>query len=862
MDIREGKRLVKPVPFGKYLLLERINVGGMAEVFKAKAFGVEGFERLLAVKRILANIAEDEEFITMFIDEAKIAGQLQHANIAQIFDLGKVDDAYFIALEYIHGKDLRATFDHIARAHATMAVAQACFIIMQVCEGLDYAHNKRDPQGRELNLVHRDVSPQNILVGYDGEVKIVDFGIAKAAGKASKTQAGILKGKFGYMSPEQVRGLPVDRRSDIFALGIVLYELVTAERLFIGESDFSTLEKVRNVEVLPPTQFNKKIPAELERIVLKTLAKDVEDRYQNAIDLHDDLQAFLYSIGEFYSRKDLAAWMKKTFAAEIAEEGAKLEEYVHVVQPGPNSGKAPGSVKSKIPATPIRSPMPESTSGRVRSQNPGSRPKPKPAATKNGEGLEWDEEELETQIFDKPPMDDELSVSSNDELDSGDILLAEQDDDDKTVAVPLPPELLDSAAATQPGGDQDEMPAAPLSVGPPPGISAFRQTMMQGQPVPLSTRSEGLSGVRPLANSAGLSGSAAFRKTLAGMPATMLPGVDGYRTAGELPSLSPSFRTAQKRTSRSVAAVAAVAADELPMGYSRWTWLGFTAAVVALLCVGFLGFQHMTRPGKLQVVVVPSDAEVLVDDKPMHGVTQLRSGPYQVTARREGYVAKSQVVEISAGELARIDLALDPSPDTGFELTSDPAGKLVWLDGQPFMGKNPSDPQARTNFKAYPVAPGRHLIEIRGDPRFRDWSSEFFQEPGKMMKLRAELAPAVEASAPLPDKDAGHGPPPAPVHARSPRVVRRPAVGGKRITSQVGQGHPVEECVALLGSKPWSEVTLDGKAMGHTPLVNIKIACGKHRVTFKNSDLSVEKSITLTAKPGETLKHIESLIDE
>ena len=270
----------------------------MAEVFKAKAFGVEGFERLVAVKRILPNIAEDEEFIAMFIDEAKIAVQLQHANIAQIFDLGKVEDSFFIALEYVNGRDLRADLRSQPPARRGRCRSRRrAYIVMQVCEGLDYAHNKRDGQGRELHLVHRDISPQNVLIGYEGEVKLIDFGIAKAAGKASKTQAGILKGKFGYMSPEQVRGLPIDRRSDIFAVGIVLYELLTGERLFVGESDFSTLEKVRNVEILPPSSYNRKIPPELERIALKALAKDPEDRYQNAIDLHDDLQAFLYTGG-------------------------------------------------------------------------------------------------------------------------------------------------------------------------------------------------------------------------------------------------------------------------------------------------------------------------------------------------------------------------------------------------------------------------------------------------------------------------------------------------------------------------------------------------------------------------------------
>src|SRR6185295_16291883 len=210
----EGQvRLKKPLQFGKYYLLDRINVGGMAEVFKAKAFGVEGFERLVAVKRILPNIAEDEEFITMFIDEAKIAVQLQHANIAQIFDLGKVDDSYFIALEYVHGKDARAIFDRARQLGQITPVSQACFVIMKVCEGLDYAHNKRDAAGQELNLVHRDVSPQNVIASYEGEIKLIDFGIVKAEGRATRTLAGLVKGKFAYMSPEQLRGLPVDRRS-------------------------------------------------------------------------------------------------------------------------------------------------------------------------------------------------------------------------------------------------------------------------------------------------------------------------------------------------------------------------------------------------------------------------------------------------------------------------------------------------------------------------------------------------------------------------------------------------------------------------------------------------------------------------
>lgn len=315
----------KPIPYGKYFLIDRINVGGMAEVFKAKAYGVEGFEKLVAIKRILPNIAEDEEFITMFIDEAKIAVQLNHANIAQIFDLGKIEDTYFIALEYVYGKDLRAIFERLRKRGEIMPIPAACYIITQVCEGLDYAHRKKDSMGRDLNIVHRDVSPQNILVSYEGDVKVIDFGIAKAANKASKTQAGILKGKFGYMSPEQVRGLPLDRRSDIFSLGIIFYEILTGERLFVGESDFSTLEKVRNVEIMPPTAYNRNIPDSLEKIILKALAKDADDRYQYASEMAEDIQRFMISQGILFTRKDLSNFMKTLFADDIARDNAQDE---------------------------------------------------------------------------------------------------------------------------------------------------------------------------------------------------------------------------------------------------------------------------------------------------------------------------------------------------------------------------------------------------------------------------------------------------------------------------------------------------------------------------------------------------------
>lgn len=335
----------KPSVFGKYLLLERVNVGGMAEVFIAKAFGVEGFERILAIKKILPTMAEDQEFITMFIDEARISVQLSHANIVHIHELGKYDETFFIAMEYVAGRDLRTILERYRRRGELMPTPQAVFVASKMCEGLDYAHRKKDARGQDLGIIHRDVSPQNILVSYEGEVKIIDFGIAKAANRMQKTQAGILKGKFGYMSPEQVRGMPIDRRSDIFAVGVILYEMLTGEKLFVGESDFSTLEKVRNAEVPLPSQLNPDIPPGLEKVLLRALAREPEDRYQWASDLQEDLMRFLVTGDAMYSGKHLSGFMKESFAEDLQREAEKMERFAAIERPDQleisNIGSAP-----------------------------------------------------------------------------------------------------------------------------------------------------------------------------------------------------------------------------------------------------------------------------------------------------------------------------------------------------------------------------------------------------------------------------------------------------------------------------------------------------------------------------------------
>jgi serine/threonine protein kinase len=316
-----------PAPFGKYHLLERLAVGGMAEVFLAKAFGAAGFERMLVIKKILPHMSEDEEFIAMFIDEARIASTLSHSNIVQIHELGKEAGDYYIAMEFCHGKDLSRAQEKLIQRKSAMPIPLAVLIASRICEGLEYAHRKADSQGRGMSIIHRDVSPGNILMTYDGDVKIIDFGIAKAANRMGRTTAGTLKGKFGYMSPEQVRGLRLDHRSDIFSVGILLYEMLTGERLFGAESDFGTLEKVRNATVVPPTVYNSKIPRALEQVVLRALARQPQERYEWASDMQEDLVRFLMVEGSLTTGKSLAAFMRELFAREIERENEKLSTY-------------------------------------------------------------------------------------------------------------------------------------------------------------------------------------------------------------------------------------------------------------------------------------------------------------------------------------------------------------------------------------------------------------------------------------------------------------------------------------------------------------------------------------------------------
>jgi eukaryotic-like serine/threonine-protein kinase len=850
-SLGEGFSLTQPIPFGKYFLLERINVGGMAEVFRAKAVGVEGFERVVAVKRILPSIAEDQDFITMFIDEAKIAVQLTHANIAQIFDLGRVDDSYFIALEYVHGKDLRAIFNRARSRAAPVPIQLACYAIMKVCEGLDYAHNKRDAAGDFLHLVHRDVSPQNILVSYEGEVKIIDFGIAKAAGKAGTTQAGILKGKFGYMSPEQAHGLEIDRQSDVFAVGICLYELLTGERAFLGDTDFATLENVRNVSITPPRVHNPAIPEPLESIVLKALSHDRQQRHATAQQLKQELFGFLRSSGVPFDRRELSAYMHREFADEFARDSARSQEYEssaaaddddddeaglavfddiatqqadieflarsarradpkHKITlhglPGlgettPTPGPLPAGMTPRPPkpiSIPPRSMPPISMPPRVmppRSLPPRSLPPRLPSAeflapeysglpTRDARvvtppqggtpDLDWDEEELSTQIYDPP----------------------------------------------------EERSGPEVDLQPPTS------------PQPRMAPPEWLQSATPAATVRSRSGP---RSTW------------GTKTSLALSRARPAHE-------RMLVLVA--------------------VAVGTLGIAGFLWFFHAPASGVVQVATTPADATVAVDGRPVSGsspfvIRGLTTGAaHTIVVEKQGYKLWSSQFEARPEESLRLpDVVLEPV-ESGFALDSVPSGAHVSVDGQQLDQTTPVRVSA--------LGPGDHRIRVEADG-YAPWESSLKVVPGVVLDLPvAQLIartpePVRRSDGSQSGVSAGADPGRREVVQRRPVIPRNPppAVPAKPAPAARPEAAkpPSDRSVAAapaasaamgtlrIQTRPWSRVYVDGLAVGTTPLMSLATRAGRHTLTFVNEEFGLRKTVVVQVEAGQVLTQVLNLTE-
>lgn len=882
----------QPIPFGKYFLLERVNVGGMAEVFRAKATGVEGFERLVAVKRILPGIAEDEEFVTMFVDEAKIAVQLTHANIAQIFDLGRADGSFYIALEYIHGKDLRAIMNRVRQRADQLPVAFACYVIMKVCEGLDYAHNKHDGAGRFLNLVHRDVSPQNVLVSYEGEVKIIDFGIAKAAGKAGRTQAGILKGKFGYMSPEQIMGLEIDRRSDVFGVGICLYELLTGERLFAAETDFATLEKVRAGVILPPSSFNARVPEELEQIVLRALAKDRDARYQSALALHDALQAFMHTSGSVFGRKDLALYMHRVFADEIEKENARDVEYARIEAPADLARESDGDdsavddsarayaatvkVTSKahaaaevrkrtgtllgVPAAALRLPtvprpipnpasIPPMSAGSPASRPPEpSRPSLQAVAPELAHAMDWDDEELSTQIYDKPELDEAI-------------------EDDSEVAADA--------------SESDRLDAMQASV---PELVEPGSTLV-------GTRANGAGNAPPRVYPA----------------RTSDPGPQAVRLA---PPSAASMRDQPALTLDEPAQPA--------RGRPMLAAVLSVLAIIALIVVGLAAFQSRD-PGTVSLSTRPSRVEVSVDGRALGSSLSpfvigelMPDRPHEIVVSSAGHAPWKRVLTLTPGQVMTIsDVVLEPI-ETGFVIVTEPTAASVFLDDKALPGRSP--------LRVADLEPGEHRLRVEL-PGYASWESTLnaakgtvlplptihlsalpsaapANEPSTRQSRRANLAAERERERAAGESERTTPPKPAAAQASTPAAETKgtedsadsadtedtedtadedsqpepeplvknpyrsePEPPAKAEAAPTPAAPEVQTGKLRVNSRPWSQVFIDGKSYGATPKLNIELPVGPHTLRLVNDEFKIEKEEQVVISAGETRSVIINLMD-
>jgi serine/threonine protein kinase len=840
-----------PIPFGKYLLLERISVGGMAEVFKAKSFGEEGFEKILAIKRILPSMAEDDEFIEMFIDEAKISGQLSHPNIGQIYELGKIDDSHFIAMEFVWGKDVLQIQNRFRRLRQKMPLPMATYIASRVCEGLDYAHRKHDLQNHPLNIIHRDVSPQNVLVSYAGEVKIIDFGIAKARSRSSKTQAGVLKGKFGYMSPEQVRALPLDQRSDIFAIGTLLYEMCTGERLFTAESDFATLEKVRNSLVPQPSKVDPRIPPELEAVMMRALKRDPEERYQWASEMQEDLSALLMTQSPIFTAKTLSATISKMFDPERKREEAALEQYKRIRREDADqlSHASPAGREQAVSLLPQGPPMVGV--------------------------LEAEEEEGgATQIGGAPgfgpPADEVALVAEAEVLSDNDLM--EVDEEEHAGATQIFAEQGGS------GGVQGEIAAEPT----------FIFNAESGQLVQLAEQS-----------------TVIFSQG----------GGNGGSGKSDMPDQGPTVifdANLASAVAPSPGQISGTMAIEPRPSMGKDILIGVLVAMVVIL--GIVLFKVFSTRGAASTATLvvtatpPREAEVYLDGERKG---QMKSGvpftlkelaagqEHRILVRAEGLDPVIQAVTLAAGDVKVVSIAFKVPKESGhLQLRVTPSSSKVQVNGAEVSSQAAAQP---LELKAGKV----HEIRISQE----GYKEEVFKlelKPGERLERTVSLEPTKGAKpepkavakkeepkpepkavakkeeprpAPKPEPVAKKEPTPKLVKKETPRPEPKPKVVKKETPRPepkpklAKKETPKPEAVAkgeggegflVANTVPWAKVLVDGKDTGKTtpiaPRSAIPLKAGKHKVTFDVDGKQFHFPITITA--GQTTRLIKKLTVE
>ncbi len=804
------------IPFGKYLLLDRIAVGGMAEVYTAKSFGIEGFEKIIAIKRILPTMAEDRDFITMFIDEAKIAGHLTHANIVPIYELGKIGESHYIAMEYVWGKDLLQIMNRFRRMRRHMPPVMAAWIASKMLEGLDYAHRKRDRHGRPMGIIHRDVSPQNCLVSYEGQIKLIDFGIAKAASRNTKTQAGVLKGKFGYMSPEQVRGNTIDHRSDIFAVSTCLHEMLTGERLFVGESDFSTLEKVRNADVVPPSTVLSEMPAELEEILMKGLAGDPDERWQTAGEMQEALQRFIALSRPPFGTSKLNTWMRTAFAPEIAKEKARLDTFSKIGHPG------------SPPAPQPRAPSLSSTSP----QNPAARrggavPAP-PAPKKQVASLD-----------DFANMPDDFGDEDENEFGGEATMITSSPFEAMQEAADGTEEIAEQAtqiffAAEEMEEIHDEAPAPAMPAGslsspaPMPAAARMPPPRAIGNAAPAPQPIESATAPKPT-----------LRLDMADLPPPMPP---SPTPAPVQDMFAPPPPSAPQGRQRGVETIEMERPGQLRPakqgGMGKWIAI-MAVAAVAVLAVTIGGAVVLfggDDTGTISVRVSPADAHARVFvDGVLSGNADLilehvPAGTHEIEVRAEGYVSATQSVPVTGDGTALLAIELHQ------DLAAAAAPPAVAAAAPPAPpAPAPAPPSEPIALVAPPPAPAP-------EPAPAPAPAPVAHDPEP--EAHAERAPARTP------REEHHTPQRVPNEGdnRPQRVEtpRRSAGGG-------GSGF------LMIQTLPWARVFLDGRDTGrNTPVRQLRVSAGHHTIGLRTNDGTMH-TVQVDVQAGQTQRIVRQL---
>ncbi|MBK7197773.1 MAG: serine/threonine protein kinase [Myxococcales bacterium] len=645
--------------FGPYAVFERLGVGGMATVHRAKQRGIEGIERVVALKRLLPHLAEDATFIKSFVREAKLALMLQHANVVQLFELGKVGGVYFIAMEYIDGRDVRRILRQARKVSGPPTINVTLSLLIQACEALEYAHTKCDDDGEPLGLVHRDVSPSNLMVTRSGHLKVIDFGIAKAQSQQLRTQTGRVKGKLAYMAPEAISGKELDARSDLFSIGVIAHELLTARPLFASKNEYQTLLNVQKSDILPPSAFNQAVPPELDAIVLRALARDPDHRYSSAAELRDDLHAVRIRYQLSATNREVQAWCDWAFALE-APEGNFSGPAVTDSLAG--QSRSPVFSRTPPPALPLRAPSQTNPPMMARAKSDPGRPRS--AA---------DEEEAA-----------DVAWGGGQEHDSQQ---HEHLDDIPDYSQPGPAGGL---AAVQ--HEADPRDSATLI-----GIMAPQAGSARPSAFPHGSSSDAVPRRRPTSTSSPVAVPVDAGDATAPNPRTSSPAIGA--------SIVEQRGGAGAKIAVALLAIAALAVG----GYVAFGRGGGKPA-------GKGGTPEVTAapPGTLKFIVEPADAQIKIPGMDVHDgapwTIPLEPGVIQVKISRDGFVSWETSIELSSNETQTIRAVLAPAP-AGPEanmamlvLDSEPQGLTVLLDGKELEQKTPLK---------MAVEPGSHNVSLR-----------------------------------------------------------------------------------------------------------------------------------------------------